>query len=71
MSSVALNQSKSEVNYYNVVFEFRKRDSVSNYVVFSVRDGFYKTISSIEKRRRLLESLNHNYYITVIISANG
>ena len=71
MSSVALNQSKSNVNYYNVVFEFLKRNSVPNDVVFSVHDGFYKTISSIEKRRRLLESLNPEFYINVIISANG
>ena len=71
MSSVALNQSKSNVNYYNVVFEFLKRNSVPNDVVFSVHDGFYKTISSIEKRRRLLEYLNPEFYINVIISANG
>lgn len=71
MSSVALNQSNSKVNYYNVVFEFRKRDSAPNDVAFSFYDGFYKTISSIEKRRQLLESLNPNYYITIIISANG
>jgi hypothetical protein len=71
MSSVALNQSKSKVHYYNVVFEFCKRDSFPHDVAFSVYDGFYKTISSIEKRRQLLESLNTNYYITVIISANG
>ena len=71
MSSVSLNQSKSKVNYYNVVFEFRKRDSALNDVAFSLYDGFYKTVASIEKRRRLLESLNLNYYITVIISANG
>lgn len=71
MSSVALNQSKSKVNYYNVVFEFCKKDSIPHDVAFSVYDGFYKTISAIEKRRQLLESLNPNYYITVIISANG
>ena len=71
MSSVALNQSKSKVNYYNVVFEFRKRDSATNDVAFSFYDGFYKTVASIEKRRQLLESLNLNYCITVIISANG
>ena len=71
MSSVALNQSKNKVSYYNVVFEFCKRDSFPHDVAFSVYDGFYKTIASIEKRRQLLESLNTNYYITVIISANG
>lgn len=71
MSSVALNQSKSKVNYYNVVFEFRKRDSMPNDVAFSVCDGFYKTISSIEKRRQLLEGYNPEYYITLIISTNG
>lgn len=71
MSSVALNQSKSRVNYYNVVFEFRKRDSAPNDVAFSLYDGFYKTVASIEKRRQLLESLNPNYFINIIISANG
>ena len=71
MSSVALNRSKSRVNYYNVVFEFCKKDSFPHDVVFSVYDGFYKTISSIEKRRQLLESLNQDYFITVIISAHG
>ena len=71
MNSVALNQSKSNVNYYNVVFEFCKRDSIPNDVVFSVRDGYYKTISSIEKRRCLLESLNPEYFINLIISTNG
>lgn len=71
MSSVALNQSKSKVNYYNVVFEFRKRDSAPNDVAFSLYDGFYKTVASIEKRRQLLESLNPNYFINIIISANG
>ena len=71
MNSVSLNQSKSKVNYYNVVFEFCKKDSTPHDVAFSVYDGFYKTISSIEKRRQLLEHLNPNYYITVIISANG
>lgn len=71
MSSVALNQSKSKVSYYNVVFEFCKRDSFPHDVAFSVYDGFYKTISSIEKRRQLLEQLNPNYYITIIISTNG
>ena len=71
MSSVALNQSNSKVNCYNVVFEFRKRDSAPNDVAFSLYDGFYKTVASIEKRRKLLESLNFNYYITVIISSNG
>jgi hypothetical protein len=54
-----------------VVFEFRKRDSAPNDVAFSFYDGFYKTVASIEKRRQLLESLNLNYCITVIISANG
>ena len=71
MSSVALNQSDSKVNYYNVVFEFRKRDSAPNDVAFSLYDGFYKTVASIEKRRQLLEYLNLNYYITLIIYANG
>ena len=71
MSSVALNQSKSRVNYYNVVFEFCKKDSFPHDVAFSVYDGFYKTISSIEKRRQLLESLNPDYFINIIISANG